>query len=238
MAEAAFNKKKAVTFWTQICMGHLYTSGSRLEILERFKMCWFRGMEKIVWTDRVRNEVLQRVKEEMINLQRTKRRKADWIGHILCRNCLLKHDILESKAKFVSKNLNYISVLLSASRRFSSSDFISGHIIKVIAVPTTEAYSEVILFQKTFRWWVIFLPCSLLFCSLNLARCRYRMQNRTSNHYPNVVGKAVPSHPKTYPFQPSKSLRTFNPFQSNFSATRILPSCYLFWAGKRLMGYL
>jgi hypothetical protein len=24
-------------------------------------------------------------------LQRTKRRKADWIGHILCRNCLLKH---------------------------------------------------------------------------------------------------------------------------------------------------
>jgi hypothetical protein len=47
-------------------------------------------MEKIVWTDRVRNEVLQRVKEEMNSLQRTKRRKADWIGHILCRNCLLK----------------------------------------------------------------------------------------------------------------------------------------------------
>jgi hypothetical protein len=31
---------------------------------------------------------------------------------------------------------------------------------------------------------------------------------------------------------------TFNPFQSNFSATRILPSSYLFWAGKRLMHYL
>jgi hypothetical protein len=30
----------------------------------------------------------------------------------------------------------------------------------------------------------------------------------------------------------------FNPFQSNFSATRILPSSYLFWAGKRLVGYL
>jgi hypothetical protein len=28
------------------------------------------------------------------------------------------------------------------------------------------------------------------------------------------------------------------PFQSNFSDTRILPSSYLFWAGKRLVGYL
>jgi hypothetical protein len=30
----------------------------------------------------------------------------------------------------------------------------------------------------------------------------------------------------------------FNPFQSNFSATRILPSSYLFWAGKRFVDYL
>jgi hypothetical protein len=30
----------------------------------------------------------------------------------------------------------------------------------------------------------------------------------------------------------------FNPFQSNFSATRILPSSYLFRAGKGLVGYL
>jgi hypothetical protein len=30
-------------------------------------------------------------------------------------------------------------------------------------------------------------------------------------------------------------LRHVNPFQSNFSATRILPSSYLFWAGKRLV---
>jgi hypothetical protein len=29
-----------------------------------------------------------------------------------------------------------------------------------------------------------------------------------------------------------------NPFQSNFSATRILPNSYLFWAGKRLVDYL
>jgi hypothetical protein len=30
----------------------------------------------------------------------------------------------------------------------------------------------------------------------------------------------------------------FNPFQSNFSAIHILPSSYLFWAGKRLVDYL
>jgi hypothetical protein len=30
----------------------------------------------------------------------------------------------------------------------------------------------------------------------------------------------------------------FKPFQFNFSATRILPSSCLFWAGKRLVGYL
>jgi hypothetical protein len=29
-----------------------------------------------------------------------------------------------------------------------------------------------------------------------------------------------------------------SPFQSNFSANRILPSSYLFWAGKRLVDYL
>jgi hypothetical protein len=35
--------------------------------------------------------VLQRVKEERIITQRIKTRKANWIGHILRRNCLLEH---------------------------------------------------------------------------------------------------------------------------------------------------
>ena len=44
----------------------------------------------------MRNEVvLQRVKEERNILQRIKRRKANSIGHILRRNCLLKRVILE-----------------------------------------------------------------------------------------------------------------------------------------------
>jgi len=51
-------------------------------------------MEKIGWPDRVRNEeVLQSVKEERNILQTIERKKANWIGHILRRNCLLKHVI-------------------------------------------------------------------------------------------------------------------------------------------------
>jgi hypothetical protein len=36
-------------------------------------------------------EELHKVKEERINLHTIKRRKANWISHILQRNCLLKH---------------------------------------------------------------------------------------------------------------------------------------------------
>jgi hypothetical protein len=54
-------------------------------------------MEKISWTDRVRNEeVLHRVKEERNIVHTIKKRKANWIGHILRRNCLLKH-VIEGK---------------------------------------------------------------------------------------------------------------------------------------------
>jgi hypothetical protein len=51
-------------------------------------------MEKISWTDPVNNEaVLHRVKEERNILHTIRRRKANWIGHILRRNCVLKHII-------------------------------------------------------------------------------------------------------------------------------------------------
>jgi hypothetical protein len=54
-------------------------------------------MEKISWMDHVRNEhVLQRVKEVRNILQTIKRRKANWIGHILRSNYILKH-IIEGK---------------------------------------------------------------------------------------------------------------------------------------------
>jgi hypothetical protein len=47
----------------------------------------------ISWTDGVRNEVLQRVKEEINMLHTINRRKDKWICHILLRNCLLRHFI-------------------------------------------------------------------------------------------------------------------------------------------------
>jgi hypothetical protein len=54
-------------------------------------------MEKVSWTDHVGNEeVLHRVNEERNILHTVKRRKANWIGHILLRNCLQKH-IIEGK---------------------------------------------------------------------------------------------------------------------------------------------
>jgi hypothetical protein len=60
--------------------------------------CW-RRMEKISWTDRVNNEiVLHRLKEERNILHTVRRRKANWLGHILRRNCLLKH-IIERKIR-------------------------------------------------------------------------------------------------------------------------------------------
>jgi hypothetical protein len=65
--------------------------------LESFEMWCWRRMEKIGWTDRVRNEeVLHRVKEERNILHTINRRKANWIGYILRRNCLLKH-VIEGK---------------------------------------------------------------------------------------------------------------------------------------------
>jgi hypothetical protein len=56
-------------------------------------------MEKISWTDHVRNkELLLRVKEQRNILHETSKRKANWIGHILCRNCLLEK-VIEGKIK-------------------------------------------------------------------------------------------------------------------------------------------
>ena len=48
-------------------------------------------MEKIRWTDHVRNEdVLLRVKEQRNILHEILKQKVNWIGHILRRNCLLQ----------------------------------------------------------------------------------------------------------------------------------------------------
>jgi hypothetical protein len=56
--------------------------------------CW-----RWSWTDLVYNEaVLHRVKEERNILHTIRQRKANWIGHMLRRNCLLRH-IIEGKIR-------------------------------------------------------------------------------------------------------------------------------------------
>jgi hypothetical protein len=58
--------------------------------------CW-RRKEKISWTIHVRNEeVLFRVKEQRIILHEISKRKANWISHILRKNCLLQR-VIEGK---------------------------------------------------------------------------------------------------------------------------------------------
>ena len=61
---------------------------------------WYWGrMEKISWTDHVRNEeVLLRVKEQRNILHEISKRKPNWIGQVLRRNCLLQR-VIEGKIK-------------------------------------------------------------------------------------------------------------------------------------------
>jgi hypothetical protein len=64
---------------------------------ESYEMWCWRRTEKVSWIDHVKGkEVLHRVKHERNILQTIKSRKAKWIGHILHRNCLLKH-VIEGK---------------------------------------------------------------------------------------------------------------------------------------------
>jgi hypothetical protein len=111
MEKAAFNKKKTLFtnkqdlnlrkklvkchIWSiALCGAETWTlRKADQKYLESFGMWCWRRMEEISWTDRVRKEVLHRVKEERNIVHTIKRRKANWIGHILCRNCLLKHAI-------------------------------------------------------------------------------------------------------------------------------------------------
>jgi hypothetical protein len=59
--------------------------------LESFEMCCWRRMEEISSTDHVRNEdVLLRVKKQKNILHEIHKRKANWIGNILRRNCILQ----------------------------------------------------------------------------------------------------------------------------------------------------
>ena len=109
MAKAAFNKKRALStcildlelrkklvkcyIWNTALYGAETWAlrGVDQKHLESFEMWCWRRMDKISWTDYVRSvEVLLRVKEQRNILHEMRKRKANWIGHILRRNCLLQ----------------------------------------------------------------------------------------------------------------------------------------------------
>jgi len=63
--------------------------------LEAFEMWVWRRMERVKWTDKVRNvDVLERVNEQRQMLKMIMKRKRNWLGHWMRRNCLMK-DALE-----------------------------------------------------------------------------------------------------------------------------------------------
>jgi hypothetical protein len=57
------------------------------------------GWRRSVVNRSCENEVFQRVKEETYILHTTKRRKANWIGHSLRRNCPLENTLLKERWK-------------------------------------------------------------------------------------------------------------------------------------------
>jgi len=117
MAKAAFNKRRALFtstldsklrkklvkcyIWSIALYGaETWTlravDQKHLESSEMW--CW-RRMEKISWTDHVKNEeVLLGLKEQRNILHKIWKRKANWIGHILRINCLLQR-VIEGKIK-------------------------------------------------------------------------------------------------------------------------------------------
>ena len=64
--------------------------------------CW-RRMEMIKWFQKVTNEkVLERIGEKRTLLDNIVRKKANWIGHILRRNCFL-HNAIEGRIMDVKR---------------------------------------------------------------------------------------------------------------------------------------
>jgi len=78
---------------------NLDASDSRSEIPGKFRNVVLEKDGEDQLTDHVRNaEVLLRVNEQRNILHEIRKRKANWIGHILRRNCLLKQ-VIERKIK-------------------------------------------------------------------------------------------------------------------------------------------
>ena len=72
-------------------------------------------MEKIKWSEKVTNEQVLDHRGEKTLINNILRKKANWIGHILRRNCLL-HDTIEGKMTEVKGIVRRIIQLLDDLR--------------------------------------------------------------------------------------------------------------------------
>jgi len=64
--------------------------------LKSSEMWWWRRMEKISWTDNVKNETITQSQGGKGHPAIKNRRKANWIDHILLKNCLKNALLKES----------------------------------------------------------------------------------------------------------------------------------------------
>ena len=83
-------------------------------------MWGWRRMEKIKWQEKVTKEVIERIGEKRTLLNNILRRKANWISHILRRNCLLC-DAIEgqmTEVKVVGRRRTQFLVELRNRRRY------------------------------------------------------------------------------------------------------------------------
>ena len=133
MTKAAFNKEKAhqqngLEFEAEYyaIFGKLLLYGAETWTLRKLDQkylgkseiwCW-RRLKKISWTDRVGNEdVSHRIKEERNILHKIRHGKVKWIGHILGRNCLLKH-VIEGRIEVMRRRRIRRKLLLKESRGY------------------------------------------------------------------------------------------------------------------------
>ena len=85
-------------------LGHY--DGMKKNPLGAFEMWIWRKMERKKRTDKIKNAVmLQRVGEGRIMLEVIKKRKRNWLGHWIRRNCLLKDALGEmvNERKFAAE---------------------------------------------------------------------------------------------------------------------------------------
>ncbi|KAJ4438520.1 hypothetical protein ANN_14465 [Periplaneta americana] len=84
--------------------------------IEAFEMWIWRRMERMKWTDGIRNEaVLERVGEERIMLKLIRKRKRNWLNHCLRRNCTGRNGEREKRYQMIDDikiygSFNFISI--------------------------------------------------------------------------------------------------------------------------------